>query len=177
MQDNTKYQTKTYNSFNQTFNSSYFNNQAQNIVPNKNDRRYTLQNQEKQSGVSPIPSKVDLVPSKTPEQTKQTGAVNATSNILKGNVSFDNLLKTDSIGKTNFNINEINQKNKEIMTMEQRLKQMPMLQRPERQTPPTVINNYGGQGAPGMGGMNRSDPLIGIKNTMRSLPAWRTEMG
>jgi len=178
MQDNTKYQTKTYSALNQPFYSNYFNNPSQNMVPNKNDKRYTLQNEEKRSVISPIQSKMDLTPTKTPDQPKQSGVVNANPNILKGNVSFDNLLKTDSIGKTNFNINEINQKNKEIMTMEQRIKQMPMLQRPERQTPPTVINNYGGnQAAPGMGGMHRTDPLIGIKNTMRSLPSWRTEMG
>jgi len=180
MQDNSRYQSKTYTPLTQMANSSYFNNSSKNITPNsnKNDKKYAIQNEEKRSNMLPLQSKVDLIPSKNSEQTKQNTTINATSGVLKGNVSYDNLLKTESIGKTNFNINEINQKNKEIMTMEARLQQLPGINAAQRQPPATIVNNYTGNQTPsGGGGVHRTDPLAGLKNTMRSLPSWRTEMG
>lgn len=161
---------------------SYFGNPSQKISlntnkPNKNTQQYTL-NSENQNKMFGVKESVNLMPdvSYGKQQTEPTQITS--NNILKGNVPYENLIKTDSINKTNFNINEINQKNKEIMTMEERLKQIPAARQAEKQAQSTVVNNYNGPSAGGnFGSVNRGDPLAGIKNTMRSLPSWRVDMG
>lgn len=87
-------------------------------------------------------------------------------------------LKSESLNKTNFNMAEINNQHKEIQSLEERIKLYPSQQKAEKRTPPTVVNNYSSSGSGGGSfAPNRSDPLSSIKNTMRSIPAWRTEMG
>lgn len=117
----------------------------------------------------------DVVPEK-----QQTPVSPLKSNIAIQSKSSENIepeLKSESLNKTNFNMSEINNQHKEIKALDERIKVFPQ-QKVQRGSAPTIVNNYSNAGSGGGGlGANRSDPLSSIKTTMRTIPAWRTEMG
>lgn len=101
---------------------------------------------------------------------------NITPNI-SGNITETNLVGTDSISKTKLDVSDINKKNKEIMSIDERMKNIISSQKAKRQPAPNIINNYGNAagGVNNVGG--KPDSLSGLRMTLRSLPSWRTEMG
>jgi len=110
--------------------------------------------------------------------TKQTDtSVKPVNYNLKTNITASNLINTDSIEKNNFNINDINNKHKEIMSIEERTKNIQTKQK-ATSSPPTVINNYSSNDSGSNGNVsNAADSLLGLRMDLRSLPAWRTDMG
>ena len=165
-------------------NSFFSGNQTPLTIKKQRDELYyspkkeEIQQKEKTESkpMTLIPNVPDLTPVNDNKQQTEPFKLDSKSNIMVGNVSKDNLIKTESISKTNFNISEINQKNKEILNMEQKLKELRPLPDVRRPPQPMVVNNNYGQGDSGSR-ISRSDPLAGIKNTLRSYPSWRIEMG
>jgi hypothetical protein len=89
------------------------------------------------------------------------------------------IIKTDSSSLANNNVNDIFGRNKEIMTLEEKSRQLNMNAKdlPKMATP-TIINNYStNSNGGGGGGMSTRDPLENLKLDYRSLPAWRTQLG
>jgi len=159
---------------------SYGSSAPVELVPTKSNVNQSF------TPVQSAPTKSNVNQSSTPLQLTPTSSLNTNlgqsfkmdqkSNIMSGNVTRENLLKTESISKAVFNISEIQQKNKEIMNLDQKMKQSQQRAGIEKPQPTAIINNYSNSQAP-RGSVNRGDPLAGIKNTMRSLPSWRVEMG
>ena len=89
------------------------------------------------------------------------------------------IIKTDSSSLANNNVNDIFGRNKEIMTLEEKSRQLNMNAKdPPKMATPTIINNYStNSGGGGGGGMSTRDPLENLKLDYRSLPAWRTQLG
>ena len=84
-------------------------------------------------------------------------------------------LKTDSLQKAQINVNDINSKNKELISLSEKKIKSPE-RAAERMAPPTIVNNYNGDG--GMAGsVQHRDSLENLKMQYRSLPAWRTQIG
>ena len=110
--------------------------------------------------------------------TKQTDtSVKPVNYDLKTNITSSNLINTDSIEKNNFNINDINNKHKEIMSIEERTKNIQTKQK-ATSSPPTVINNYSSNDSGSNGNVSSAaDSLLGLRMELRSFPAWRTDMG
>lgn len=135
---------------------------------------------DKSSLLAPTTTKsevADLVPQNKIDQSTNPQLINKSS-VSSSQINTTNLLKTDGINKTNSNISEIANKNKEIMAIDERIKQFPASQMVKKTQPANVINNYsGGAGRGSSSAPAKSDTLSGIRNTMRSYPAWRTEMG
>jgi hypothetical protein len=181
---------KTNNLPDFTKNSGYFGKSSASITPIPKQENLTNPVTEKQ--VSPVDmvsintAKNNMQPISQPnmlvkeekDSEQYLPGLNK-SGILQSNVTKENLIKTESISKTNLSISEIQNKNKEIMVLDERIKQFPSSQSAKQQNSPTVINNYGngGNGGSKDSGPARSDPLAGIRNTMRAYPSWRTEMG
>jgi hypothetical protein len=114
-----------------------------------------------------------------PNNNNKTTNINKfNSNILKSNISVDNLVKTESIAKSQSDVSQINQNNKEIMSMEERIKNIVNTQKINRESAPTIVNNYTGANSGSANNVgSRVDGLAGLRTTLRSLPSWRTEMG
>jgi hypothetical protein len=124
-------------------------------------------------------NKNTLIPLQSSKQStsKNEYSISKQNNNLVSNLNTENLIKTEGLSKTNFNIAELASKNREIRTLDEKIKQFPLMQTAKKSPMMNVVNNYAsGGGQKGMAAP-RSDALAGIKNTMRAYPAWRTEMG
>jgi|LakMenE18May11ns_1017448.scaffolds.fasta_scaffold9945389_4 hypothetical protein len=167
--------------------STFFSNTAENITPflpqqdlKKSIPEIKQNNLQLESSISPIKTtQPTLIPLQSIKQSELTAPYkqDKENNILTTNVNTENLIKTEGISKTNFNIAELANKNREIRTLDEKIKQFPLMQTAKKTPTMNVVNNYNnGGGQKGMAAP-RSDALAGIKNTMRAYPAWRTEMG
>lgn len=98
---------------------------------------------------------------------------NTTNNLIP------KIIKTDSSSLASNNVNDIFGKNKEIMTLEEKSRQLNINAKdPPKMATPTIINNYStNSGGGGGGGMPARDSLENLKLEYRSLPAWRTQLG
>jgi hypothetical protein len=105
----------------------------------------------------------------TPEMIK--------SNSISENKSLTpELLSTDSVNRAQNNTNAIFQKNKELITLQQKAKQSEAKKAPMT-SGPTIINHYNTSDNSAPMNTNYKDPLEDLKMQYRSYPAWRTQVG
>jgi len=86
------------------------------------------------------------------------------------------LLSTDSVNRAQNNTNVIFQKNKELITLQQKAKQSEAKKAPMT-SGPTIINHYNTSDNSAPMNTNYKDPLEDLKMQYRSYPAWRTQVG
>lgn len=84
--------------------------------------------------------------------------------------------KTESIGKMEYNINDLFAKNKEIMSLEEKNKNVQPKQAPKISDNSIIDRSYNANNSQIMAS-DRRDPLELLKINYRSFPAWRTQFG
>ena len=188
MQDNTTNQpTNPSGFFNNAVENLQANKQSSDLVVSPNittNTRNSINLMKESPATTPINASKPGVPNifnvqrSVLDLTKESNVNVAPTNYdLKTNITANNLIKTDSIEKSSFNINDINNKHKEIMSIEEKTKNIQTKQKASVTQHPQVINNYSSGDNPTRGPNNTGDSLMGLRMNLRSLPAWRTEMG
>lgn len=156
-------------------------NYQQTLIPQK---QQTVESQQKSSFFTPTP----VVMSKSINSGNDNLAKESTVSYInqsefKTNSISENrnsltpeLIKTDSIKRAENNTTDIFQKNKELMSLEQKAKQNEVKKAPTT-AGPTIINHYNTSDNSAPMNTNYKDPLENLKMQYRSYPAWRTQVG
>ena len=157
---------------------------TQEPIPEKSETQEPIEVQQKSSYFTPTPvmitsSSRSTIP-ETPETENQT---NKYSSSFKTKTSLENktnltpeLIKTDSVNRAEFNTYDIFQKNKEIITLQEKAKQTENKKAPPMSAP-TIVNNYNNSDSSAPMNTNYKDPLENLKMQYRSYPAWRSQIG
>ena len=157
-------------------------NYQQTLIPQK---QQAVEPQQKSSFFSPTPMVMSTAIKPGADNLAKEPMTSYTNKLseFKTNSNTENktnltpeLVKTDSVKRAENNTMDIFQKNKELMSLQQKAKQSEAKKAPMT-SGPTIINHYNTSDSSAPMNTDYKDPLENLKMQYRSYPAWRTQVG